>query len=432
MRTVTWMSLGVVALALACAQPYHRTYPQGWGGLTKPFGSTDYELRSRQDPDLEQLLSRLDAAMSRFGFASMGARTLGLDATGLATMPIDLKSNECYTVAVIGETEHFLKLSLQEPNGAPKDSGAWMNGKASAQQPHRHWLSACPSLNGRYAVRVESIGLTNAGAAITAVAYRSTSRKLADLDKFFTEQEPPSMAREVSAAAPSTPMVPHPLETTLRARGYESLGAISGPTATKANTCYAIGWTTPISNARLQVISGDSKVIAEAALDQSSQVARWCTHRDEIVHLSLTPLVNQPSWQASLYRWPRGTQGPFGLKDVLYVKLAETTAMLGSAGMVPDPDFTPIKAVLSESTRSFPITLEPKTCHLAVVVADRDLSFKASIIDGGQILAVGESRDGIIELRPCSKKSSASKLVLTSDPKSVPVAWVFQVFKRKD
>jgi hypothetical protein len=132
------------------------------------------------------------------------------------------------------------------------------------------------------------------------------------------------------------------------------------------------------------------------------------------------------------YRWPRGTSGPFGLRGLIYVRLAEVTALLNVEGYEADADFTPAQGRLRrEGTEaSHNLDLVQGRCYSILVVGGEGLNdIDLTLAQGGTPLTTdGTSRNGFPSVRHCAQ--TTGRVSLTVKATTGAGQYFYQVFRR--
>lgn len=131
------------------------------------------------------------------------------------------------------------------------------------------------------------------------------------------------------------------------------------------------------------------------------------------------------------YRWPRGTSGPFGLRGLIYVRLAEVTSLLSVEGYEPDADMAPGRGQLrregAEATHQ--IDLQQGRCYSVLVVGGEGINdLDARLSSGNTELAVDGSRNGFPSVRHCPQQTG--RVTLTVRAGNGAGQYFYQVFRQ--
>jgi hypothetical protein len=134
------------------------------------------------------------------------------------------------------------------------------------------------------------------------------------------------------------------------------------------------------------------------------------------------------------YRWPRGIRGPFGLEGLIYVRLAELTALLAVEGYSPDPGYDLEQGRLRAEGASATHTLHLAggQCYsVAVVGGDGVSDIDVELARGGTTVAsdVGVA-SAFPSVRRCVDREGDYTLTIRSAVGSGP--YLYQVFSRAD
>jgi len=235
------------------------------------------------------------------------------------------------------------------------------------------------------------------------------------------------------------------LDADMRARGYEGLGASqSGQLAASGAQDYPVELEGDKCYALLAVGDGGVRGMTLALVDPSGQVVdhddlggsrpslRACTTRGGRYVMRVTMANGQGSYMLGSYRWPRGTQGPFGLEGLTYVRFSEMTALLETEGFQFDANYEPQQGRLrregNEGTHT--IQLTGGQCYSILVAGGagvRDLDATLSR-DAREVESDTTTRGAFLALRHCVGTTQSFTLSIRATQGAGP--YVAQIFTR--
>ncbi len=205
---------------------------------------------------------------------------------------------------------------------------------------------------------------------------------------------------------------------------------------TKDKACWAIVLYTNVSQGidtmRLVQARGASRAPDP---DSTMRRALWrvCTDQAQANTVDLGAGSEPFQYALQTFRWPRGTQGPFGLKGIVYLRLAEATSMLNADGYQPDPAFgiergnVPRQGAVDKNT----VQLESGHCYALLAVGDegiRHLTLTLKTAKGEDAAHSTNARVPYSDIRFCPKQSGDHILSVSTLQGSGK--YVSQVFRR--
>jgi hypothetical protein len=163
--------------------------------------------------------------------------------------------------------------------------------------------------------------------------------------------------------------------------------------------------------------------------DSGTTHTRVCTLKPQTITLEAQITPESATYYA-VYRWPRGTQGPFGLQGVIYVRLAEMTSLLQTEGYAPDPNHRltqhPMRADLRPATTSF--RLQSRICYSVLALGDGSLrDIELTLSRNGTRVSHTRRYEPASQLRVCPSESGTYQLrVRAHQGKGTLVTQVFR------
>jgi hypothetical protein len=230
----------------------------------------------------------------------------------------------------------------------------------------------------------------------------------------------------------------------LSARGYVALGS---PTrgeipqgaqgrygfTLEAGKCYAVLAVggEGVAAMRLQAEDADGGLLDRDVDGGRTAVVRFCPETSGAKSMVVSMSHGGGAVMVGAFAWPRGTQGPFGLAGVMYVRLAEVMQLLELEGYEPSMLFSPRRGELDrEGTKeTHPITLEGGRCYALVTVGDEHITdLGLELMRGSQSVATDISRNAFPSVRFCAEQQMELNLVVTA--KRGRGAYFYQLFER--
>jgi hypothetical protein len=220
------------------------------------------------------------------------------------------------------------------------------------------------------------------------------------------------------------------LDADVRARGYESFGdpqrgqlaegqEQSYGVALEGGKCYAL-LAVGDSGVREMVLSLRDAAGREVDRDEASDArptVRVCPQTTGQYTMAVRLVGGSGSYVYGAYRWPRGTR--LGdLAGVLYVRLAEVTALLGVESFMPDPGYSMERGRLrTQGARaSHPLRLAGGQCYSVVVVGGEGVrNLDITLAENGtQVASDFGERSAFPSVRHCPSRDTQVSLGVTA------------------
>ncbi|MBK8171789.1 MAG: hypothetical protein IPK60_15775 [Sandaracinaceae bacterium] len=327
-------------------------------------------------------------------------------------LPLNLDSRYCYSFATFGG-----------PGARDTDVYLMDGGNNELATDHGTGLDSaveyCPQQTGSYQLKVTMYAgsgpLFMAGFARAAQAATPTP----------TPASTPVVSGEATAGAGLEDNF-RLLDSDMRARGYETFGEqtrgelASGTErslsiALEGGKCYAILAVGDNGVRDLDLILSDSRdrEVDRDVEENPRPIVRVCPTSSGTYTMHLRMFNGQGHFVYSAYRWPRGTRGPFGLRGLMYVRLAEMTQLLSADQYTPDADFTPAQGTFRAQgeTHSHELQLAANRCYSVLVVGGEGLDdVDARLMQGNTQLATDASRNAFPNVRYCTTQAGTYSL----------------------
>jgi hypothetical protein len=234
------------------------------------------------------------------------------------------------------------------------------------------------------------------------------------------------------------------LDADMRARGYESFGEPQrGQLAEGAEQSYAVELEGGRCYAILAVGDAGVRQMSLTLTDRQGNeldrdegndtrpTVRVCPQSTGSYLMRIRMVNGSGQYVYAPYRWPRGTR--LGdLTGILYVRLAEVTALLQVEGFAPDPGYDMGRGRLRRegATASHNLRLGGGRCYAVVVVGGagvRDLD--VSLAQGGSEVAADYGmRNAFPSVRHCAEQDGA--YTLTVRAASGTGEYAYQIFSQ--
>jgi hypothetical protein len=230
----------------------------------------------------------------------------------------------------------------------------------------------------------------------------------------------------------------------MRARGYEPFGEQTRGSLGRSESreialeleggkCYAIlaVGDNGVRDLDLALVSSRNEVIDRDIEADARPVVRVCPRGSGAFRMQVRMADGEGNFVYAAYRWPRGTRGPFGLSGLIYVRLAETIALLNVEGYEPDPNVDPGRGTLRRSSDNahHDVTLTQGQCYAIVVVGEQGLNnLDVQVARSGTALAADASRTAFPNVRVCPTETGPHRVtVQAADGHG---GYFYQVLKR--
>jgi hypothetical protein len=389
------------------------------------FGESTQQVQTAQiDPQTQQRLARLDAQLQAENFRRVAEpQGLQLGRGEDRNFPLTLQQGFCYAFATLGgqgasDTDVFIV------------DGSGNQLVDDVRTDVDALVRYCPQQSGSYTLRARMYGgegplfvagyVQGAGGGASTNVISQTSTGGGNLDDNFRL-----------------------LNSDMQARGYEPFGQPSNgqlqqgetrdfPLSLEGGKCYAIlaVGDSGVRDLDVLLLSGGNEIDRDIETDPRP-IVRVCPRSNGQFTMRVRMYSGSGSFIYAPYRWPRGTQGPFGLSGLIYVRLAEVTQLLNVEGYEPDVDATPDNGTLRSEgqTRSHNLNLSPNVCYSVLVVGgdgvhDLDVALK----QGNQSVATDGTRNAFPSVRHCT--TGSGRFTLEVRAASGSGNYFYQIFRR--
>jgi hypothetical protein len=340
---------------------------------------------------------------------------------------LSLERGRCYAFGTLGgpgtsDTDVF----LQDGSGQRLQADTTTNRDAMVQY--------CSPETGNYTLQVRMYG--GEGSVFTVGYVQAAAGQAAT-------PEVPVIA-ETSAAGAGLDENFALLDADMRARGYESFGDHSRNTLAEAGEqtysvdleggrCYAI-LAVGDSGVRDMALSLTDAAGAEVDRDETGDArptVRVCPRATGNYVMHVRMVSGSGGYVYAAYRWPRGTR--LGdIAGVLYVRLAEVTALLNVEGFQPDPGYSIDRGRLRTegATATHELDLQGGHCYSIVVVGGegvRDLDVTLSQ-GATQVATDFGVRNAFPSVRHCA--SANARFTVSVRAAAGSGEYVYQVFSQ--
>jgi hypothetical protein len=398
--------------------------------LSEFFGQTpEQEAQTAQiDGETQARLTALD---SRLG-AQRYTRTS--QPVGLLLPPqqprdfqLNLSQGSCYAFGALGAQGTIdTDVVLSDPTGQHAAADSDTNRDALVQY--------CAPQSGMYSLQVR---IHQGQGALFAVAYVQNNQ-----GQPAPQQQIMSSTSTAGASLGENFAL---LDADMRARGYETYapqttaelaegGVRTFEIDLEGGKCYAILGVgdASVRNLDLQLLDPQGRALDRDDGPDARPTVRVCPSANGHFTMQVRMTSGSGQYVYAPYRWPRGTRGPFGLSGLIYVRLAEVTALLDVEGFEPDPGFTPQNGRLRREGESATqqVALAAGQCYAVVVVggdgvADLDVALS---LNGQQLASNFGTRTAFPNVRHCAQQDGQYTVNITAA--SGAGAYHMQVFHR--
>lgn len=345
-------------------------------------------------------------------------------------VPLNLDSRFCYSFGTFGGTG-ARDTDVYLIDGANNELASDHGGNMDAS------LQYCPQQSGSYQLKVTMF----AGAGPLFIAgYARAAAPSTPAPAGGTTQ----VVAGASVAGAGLEDNFRLLDSDMRARGYESFGEQTrGELAPRAEReiaitleggkCYAILAVGDNGVRDLDLILSDShnREVDRDVEQNPRPVVRVCPTNSGTYSMHLRMFDGQGHFVYSAYRWPRGTRGPFGLRGLMYVRLAEMTQLLSVDQYTPDADFTPAQGTFRAEgeTHTHDLQLAANRCYSVLVVGGEGMDdIDAQLTQGRTQLASDASRNAFPNVRYCTTQAGTYTLGVRAT--TGQGAYYYQLFTR--
>lgn len=378
--------------------------------------------QAQLDPTTNQRLQALDAQLRGEGFTPLMQTPYGeqLGEREERFFNLNLEAGRCYVFATLGgpgttDTDVF----VQDASGTQLARDNSTNIDAVARY--------CPTASGSYRMRALLFG---GQGPLFATGY--VQGGAGSSNAIGTAQQGGGVEERYRL-----------LDADIRARGYETYGDVSRGELQQGGSqqytlqleggkCYAILAVGDNGVRDLDLIlnnSGGQEIDRDVETD-GNPIVRVCAEQTGQYTIQISMYSGQGSFVYAPYRWPRGTRGPFGLAGLIYVRLAEVTALLGVEGFEPDVDSAPGQGRINQGqTRNHNISLQQGQCYAVLAVGgDGITNLDVSIQNGGRAVATDQTRTAFPRVTHCAESAGQYQVNVGSSGGSGQ--YFYQVFRR--
>ncbi len=363
--------------------------------------------------EIQARLSRLDSTLDNQGFARSAApHGESMGPAHARDFTLNLRADHCYQFHVLGSThvtDTDMILTDMAGQTLRQDPGGLQDAHIEYCAPQAQSL--------RLRVRLNSLsGNAKTGQLYTA-AYAQKQAGEALSKTVLSEQS--EDAEQLLAQF-------RLLDSDMQTRGYLPFGPSQNGTLNEnqtqrfalnieANKCYAVVAVGDAGVRDLDLVLEDANnaVVDRDVETDARPTVRACTETTGKLNVEVRMVRGSGNYTYAAYAWPRGTQGPFGLHGVTFVRLSEMTTLLALDNYEPDLDHAPGKGTLSTSNahNTHAVDLTAGTCYAVVAVGDagiHDLNLTLISNAGGtkQVVARDDTRTAFPHVRYCPTRSS--------------------------
>ncbi len=381
------------------------------------------------DPATRERLDALDRQLASEQFQRIGEPSgLVLRNREERVYALSLEQGRCYVFGTLGgEGTSDTDVFLQDGSGARLQADSATNRDAMVRY--------CAPDDGNYTLQVRMFG--GEGPVFT-VAYAQV------LGGTTSEPVVPVIA-DTSTAGANIDENFALLDADMRARGYESLGnhqrgqlnegtEQAYAVELEGGKCYAILalGDSDVHDLSLSLRDAAGREVDRDEAGDARPTVRVCPQNTGNFTMVVRMISGSGSYVYAPYRWPRGTR--LGdLSGVLYVRLAEITALLSVESFAPDPGYSLDRGRLRREgqTATHALQLQGGQCYSIVVVGGegvRDLDVTLSR-GATQVATDFGARNAFPNVRHCASTNETFTLTVTAQSGSGE--YVYQVFSQQ-
>ena len=234
------------------------------------------------------------------------------------------------------------------------------------------------------------------------------------------------------------------LDGDMRARGYEALGeqvrGQLGEAATRdvqitleGGKCYAVlaVGDNGVRDLDLLLLDAGGQTIDRDVQTDPRPIVRVCPTASGTFGMRVRMFSGSGGFVYAAYRWPRGVVGPFGLRGLIYVRLAELQALQGVESYEPDENYSIERGNLRREgeERTHDLTLQNGQCYSIAVVGGQGMNdIDVTLTQGTAELARDGTRNAFPSVRACIQAAGRVRLKVRATAGSGEYA--YQVFRR--
>lgn len=368
---------------------------------------------AQMDGETQQRLAQLDQQLGAQGFTRVGQPAgMVLSTRDPRDFQLNLQQGQCYAFASLGGPGSVdTDIVLTDQTGHELE--------ADNRRDRDAVIRYCAPATGSYSLAVR---MYEGQGALFTVGYVQNAAQAQQAEPVIASTSTAHAGLQESFAL---------LDADMRARGYETYGnqttAQLGTGETRnfeiqleGGRCYAIlaVGDTSVRNLDLLLLDPSGREVDRDIATDARPTVRVCPESSGNYYMQVRMTDGSGSYVYAPYRWPRGTQGPFGLRGLIYVRMAEVTALLNVEGFEPDPGFTPQNGQLRRqgTSASHNVELTGGQCY-AIVVAGGDgvNDLDVTLARGGTQLANDYgSRNAFPSVRHCAAQSGRYTINVTA------------------
>ncbi|MFK7987270.1 MAG: hypothetical protein AB8I08_14695 [Sandaracinaceae bacterium] len=383
---------------------------------------------AQMDNATQTRLQRLDGLMTQRNYTRVGEPSgVVLQNPEPRDFELNLVSGQCYGFAALGGPgTQEVDIALNDSSGQrlSQDTNTGQDGS----------IAYCAQATGSYSLQVR---VASGQGSLFTVGYVQNGGGGANQPVIATTSTAGAGLQENFAL----------LDADMRARGYVTLGEQTVgrlaqgaeqtyPVQLEGGRCYAIlaVGDAGVQDLDLRLEGPSGREIDRDTADGPRPTVRVCarTSGTYTMHVQLGQGAGQYVYAS--YRWPRGTQGPFGMEGVTWVRMSEVTALLSVEGYAPDPGFTPGEGQLRQqgATATHQVEFAAGECYAVVVVGGEGVSDLDVTLarNGTQLASDYGSRNAFPSVRQCAQQAGTYSFQITAADGSGE--YHYQIFHRSE
>ncbi len=398
--------------------------------LASFYGEASSAVQTAQmDAQTQQRLGALDGQMQQRGFNRVGQPAgLALDNTEPRDFQLSLQQGTCYAFASLGgpsavDTDIF----LNDHSGQRLESDTARSQDAVIQY--------CAPATGAYVLQVR---MSEGSGSLFTVGYVQGAAQASGNEPVMASTSTASAGLQENFAL---------LDADMRARGYEGYGQqTTGQLAANATRdfqiqleggrCYAIlaVGDQSVTNLDLHLLDARGREVDRDVAGDARPTVRVCPTASGNFTMRVQMMAGQGNYVYAPYRWPRGTQGPFGMSGLSFVRMSELTALLQVEGYEPDPGFTPGHGNLRTQGASsrHEVELTAGQCYAVVAVGGEGVNdLDVTLQEGSTQLASDYgSSNAMTSVRHCVQRDGRYTFRVTASAGNGE--YHYQIFSRSN
>ncbi len=325
-------------------------------------------------PSLSPRLAAYAQSFAAEGFQQGGAPVAVVAATGQGVdFDVEFPAPGCFRMALVGEGAGIQQVQAVLL-GAQGEVLARTQGSGDAVLEH---CVQAPSRGRLRAIPVQGAGPL-AVAFFSKLASESTAGATAETGGIGAAQSAGGVEEQFAL-----------LDGDMRARGYtratEPQRIEMNPNEHRTlnvdlqgGKCYAflaVGDPVTIQDVDLAVGTPAGEMLDMDIAVDARPIVRVCPKQSAPYTVAITMQSGSGTVLFARYDWPRGIRGPFGLRGLAYVRLAENVALLASEDFVPDDAVDPIRSRFRrlDAPREHALPLRGGHCYAVLVVGGEGL-----------------------------------------------------------